>query len=230
MSDVAQGPGWWYASDGRWYPPEQAPGPPPTTPAPTGPPPVVPPPDFPAGPGPTGPPPSYPAGDLAPGGASYGPPPTGTPPYGDPAFPYPADAGGWPNGYDQPPPYGYGGGLPPYGYDPGGPAYGYDPGGPAYGYVAVRKTNGLAVASFVCSFFFWLYGVGAILAVVFGFIARSQIKKSEGRQGGAGLALAGIIIGFAGLVIGVALIIVIAAVVHHCDVTNSCTLNTFSTN
>jgi hypothetical protein len=22
MSDVAQGPGWWQASDGRWYPPE----------------------------------------------------------------------------------------------------------------------------------------------------------------------------------------------------------------
>lgn len=26
MSDVSQGPGWWQASDGKWYPPEQAPG------------------------------------------------------------------------------------------------------------------------------------------------------------------------------------------------------------
>ena len=26
MSDVSQGPGWWQASDGRWYPPEQHPG------------------------------------------------------------------------------------------------------------------------------------------------------------------------------------------------------------
>jgi len=25
MSDVAQGPGWWIASDGKWYPPEQHP-------------------------------------------------------------------------------------------------------------------------------------------------------------------------------------------------------------
>ncbi len=35
MSDSAQGPGWWLASDGRWYPPEQAPGyePQPETPA-----------------------------------------------------------------------------------------------------------------------------------------------------------------------------------------------------
>ena len=26
MSDVSQGPGWWLASDGRWYPPEARPG------------------------------------------------------------------------------------------------------------------------------------------------------------------------------------------------------------
>ncbi|MEI6700882.1 MAG: RDD family protein [Actinomycetota bacterium] len=26
MSDLSQGPGWWLASDGKWYPPETAPG------------------------------------------------------------------------------------------------------------------------------------------------------------------------------------------------------------
>ena len=26
MSDTSQGPGWWQASDGKWYPPESAPG------------------------------------------------------------------------------------------------------------------------------------------------------------------------------------------------------------
>jgi len=26
MSDASQGPGWWQASDGKWYPPDQAPG------------------------------------------------------------------------------------------------------------------------------------------------------------------------------------------------------------
>src|ERR1035441_1060576 len=51
--------------------------------------------------------------------------------------------------------------------------------------------------------FFWVYGVGAILAIVFGFIARSQIKQSNGTQQGGGMALAGIIIGFAGIVIGI---------------------------
>ncbi|CAN5715415.1 hypothetical protein BH24ACT3_BH24ACT3_10870 [soil metagenome] len=34
MSDQSPGPGWWQASDGRWYPPQQAPG----QTAPTGPP------------------------------------------------------------------------------------------------------------------------------------------------------------------------------------------------
>ena len=34
MSDFSQGPGWWQASDGKWYPPEQAPGAQPTAPPP----------------------------------------------------------------------------------------------------------------------------------------------------------------------------------------------------
>jgi uncharacterized membrane protein len=33
MSDTSQGPGWWQASDGKWYPPEQAPGAAPQAPA-----------------------------------------------------------------------------------------------------------------------------------------------------------------------------------------------------
>jgi uncharacterized RDD family membrane protein YckC len=43
MSDAPQGPGWWQASDGNWYPPEQAPGAQPT------PPPAAPPPGYGAG-------------------------------------------------------------------------------------------------------------------------------------------------------------------------------------
>jgi hypothetical protein len=52
MSDVPEGPGWWQASDGRWYAPEQfgggadgpAPPPPPAPPAPAPPAPAPPPP------------------------------------------------------------------------------------------------------------------------------------------------------------------------------------------
>lgn len=32
MSDTSQGPGWWQASDDKWYPPDQVPGPAPAAP------------------------------------------------------------------------------------------------------------------------------------------------------------------------------------------------------
>jgi uncharacterized membrane protein YhaH (DUF805 family) len=38
--------------------------------------------------------------------------------------------------------------------------------------------------------------VPGILGIIFGFIARGQIKRSNGEQKGDGLALAGIIVGF----------------------------------
>ena len=56
MSDVPQGPGWWIASDGKWYPPEHHPDyQPPITPAAPGSP-LQPMPPPPAEPSPTGPP------------------------------------------------------------------------------------------------------------------------------------------------------------------------------
>ncbi len=42
MSDTSQGPGWWMASDGRWYPPEANPSRPPPPPPPMPPPPAGP--------------------------------------------------------------------------------------------------------------------------------------------------------------------------------------------
>ncbi len=212
MSDVSQGPGWWQASDGKWYSPEQA-----TWSAP----------QYPAAPLPTGPDPTWaPSGSYPPsepGTAGLPPaspyPPSGAGAYGQPpASPYPPSGAG---AYGQPP-------ASPYPM-PGAPGYGYPPGVPAYGYAPGPKTNGLAIASLVSSFFFWLYGVGAILAIVFGFIARSQIKRSQGAQQGSGLALAGIIIGFVGIAIGIVGIILIVAVVHACNHSGTCS-PTFTTN
>jgi hypothetical protein len=58
----------------------------------------------------------------------------------------------------------------------------------------------LAVASLVLGIVGWAFcGIGSILAIVFGFVARGQIRSSQGRQGGQGLAQAGIILGFVGL-------------------------------
>lgn len=63
-----------------------------------------------------------------------------------------------------------------------------------------QGTNGLAIASLITG----LLGLN-VLAIIFGFIALSQIKKNG--QGGRGMAIAGIIIGFATLIIGIIIMV-----------------------
>jgi hypothetical protein len=61
----------------------------------------------------------------------------------------------------------------------------------------VKRNNGLAVASLVCSCAGFVVLIPAVLGIIFGFIARSQIRRSGGMQGGDALAIAGIIVGLA---------------------------------
>jgi hypothetical protein len=98
------------------------------------------------------------------------------------------------------------------------------PGQPQYlGYQSNfgNPSNGMAVASMVLGIvsfpvsLFWCAGtITAILAVIFGFIARARIKRGETLVGG-GMALSGIILGFVhlGLIVLflVALVIALAA-------------------
>jgi hypothetical protein len=171
MSDTSQGPGWWLASDGKWYPPELWTGPPS------------------AGPwAPQSTPPANQGQTPAYGGTWTGTP--AQPTAGPPAYP------------STPAPYGGAGAYPPSGYGQPLP----------YGTPAVRKrNNGLAIASLVCSCAGILFlGVPGILGIIFGFVARSQIRKSNGTQGGEGLALAGIIVGFAWIAILILIFIVAA--------------------
>ena len=151
MSDTSQGPGWWLASDGKWYPPELWTGPP-----------------------------------LSGPGFAQGAPSA-----------YPAQAGAPPASAGAP----YGGSIPPQGYVP------YSP----YGGPPVKRNNGLAIASLVCACGGFLFIVPAVLGVIFGFIARSQIRQSGGTQSGDGLALAGILVGFAWIGLFVIVFIVGAA-------------------
>jgi hypothetical protein len=99
-----------------------------------------------------------------------------------------------------PPPYGA---PQPYGAPPryGQAPYGYTP------YTPTQGTNGFAIASLVLGIL-WLYWIGSILAIVFGFVAMSQIK--ERNQSGRGMALAGLILGFIGVGLLVLAILVIA--------------------
>jgi len=101
-------------------------------------------------------------------------------------------------------------GAAPYGSVPPGYA-GYGTASPyaPYGQPVQQKTNGLAIAALVCGIGGFLFITG-ILGVIFGLIARSQISNSNGEQKGSGMALAGIIVGFA----WVALIIVLHIVLN----------------
>lgn len=166
MSDVSQGPGWWQASDGKWYPPEQAPG---------------------------GPPPGSQGQGTGYGAPGYGQPGQGGPGWGSPeqgggqGYGQPGqDAPGWgppgqggAQGYGQPgsgpPGYGTPGYGPPGG--PGAPGYGPQygspygaPGGYAYGplaewgqrVVAYLIDTAILVAGYIAVF---------ILAAIFGAVA-----------------------------------------------------------
>lgn len=117
MSDTSQGPGWWQASDRKWYPPELHPS--------------------------------------------------------------------------QSPPWGQG----------------------PYAPASSPRTNGLAVASLVLSL--TLFFIGPILAIIFGVVARRQIRESRGSQTGDGLALAGLIIGIVQLALSLVVIAVFVVLIAN---------------
>ena len=97
-------------------------------------------------------------------------------------------------GYGPPPSQGYQGNQ---GYGP--PGYGAQP-PPSPG------INGMAIASLICAVT-WTYGPTSLLAIIFGLVAKRQIRE-RGQSGGA-LATAGIVIGSIGLFVAVVLIVIL---------------------
>jgi hypothetical protein len=99
-------------------------------------------------------------------------------------------------------------GVPP-GPPPGYPgAYGY----PGYsGYPMQRPTNGFAVASLVLGILIIIsWGFTGILALIFGYVARKQIR--ERGQSGDGMAIAGIVLGW--VAVGIWAIILIIWMIY----------------
>jgi hypothetical protein len=117
----------------------------------------------------------------------------------------PSTATGYPPGYQfVEGPAAYPAGYPSQGYPSAGNPYqgypsqaGYSPQGTSWN--APPRTNGLAVASLACAcagILPFLFGLPCVLGIIFGFVARSQIRNARGAQSGAGVALAGIIVSF----------------------------------
>ena len=148
------------------------------------------------------------------GGQGLGRPGGQRPPqpgFGQPGFGQPGGQGlGQPGGpgFGQP---AYGQPVVGQGYQPGTPGWS---GGPAYGPgYAGTPTNGLAVAALVCGLAQILLGIlTGIPAVILGHIARRQIRQTG--QQGAGIALAGLILGYVGIVLTVLFVIAIIAAVN----------------
>ena len=71
------------------------------------------------------------------------------------------------------------------------------------------KTSGLAIASLVLGLL-WIYGLGSLLAVIFGSVALRNISRSGGWVTGKGMAIAGLVLGIIGLVAFIAVVIAAA--------------------
>jgi hypothetical protein len=76
------------------------------------------------------------------------------------------------------------------------------------------RTSGLAIASFIMAVLSWLALplLGAIIAVVLGHKARPEIRRSAGRMTGDGLALAGLVLGYANIALAVLVGLCVAGV------------------
>jgi hypothetical protein len=94
------------------------------------------------------------------------------------------------------------------------PQYGQYPqyGGPGGQYGAPQRTNPLAIAALVCGIAELLILLAAVPAIICGFLALSQIR--ERGEGGRGMAIAGIVLGFIGIAFGVIAVIAIVAAAH----------------
>jgi hypothetical protein len=83
------------------------------------------------------------------------------------------------------------------------------------------STNGLAIASMVLGIV-WVLGLGSVLAVIFGFVSRKQIRESGGRQTGDGMAIAGLVLGFIGIAGAVVWIIAAVAISNNLSNFDNC--------
>ena len=72
------------------------------------------------------------------------------------------------------------------------------------------KTSGKAIVSLVFGLFFFLVPF-AIVAIVFGHLALSNIRKSAGRLKGQGIAIAGLVLGYLGIA-AIPIILILAAI------------------
>jgi hypothetical protein len=135
------------------------------------------------------------------GGAPTDPDDT-TPEQSPPPLLRPYGASNVPEPFASPPPFSAPPPSPQSGL-PASPGEVRPPPPPGYAGYRAARTSGLAIASMVLGIV-WLFWLGSILAVIFGHVALSQIKRSMGALSGRGMAIAGLALGY----VGIALLVV----------------------
>lgn len=75
---------------------------------------------------------------------------------------------------------------------------------------AVGETSGKAIASLVCGLFLFAFLLST-LAIIFGHLSVSEIRKSAGRLAGEGVAIAGLVLGYMG-VAAMPVVLIVAAI------------------
>lgn len=83
-------------------------------------------------------------------------------------------------------------------------------GPPAEGLIFPAQTSGKAIASLICGLFLFAFPM-SILAIIFGHLSVSEIRKSAGRLKGEGMAIAGLVLGYVGLA-AIPVTLIIAAI------------------
>jgi type IV pilus assembly protein PilA len=73
--------------------------------------------------------------------------------------------------------------------------YGAAPGAP---YAGPTETSGKAIGSLICGLLFFIFP-SSVAAVILGHIALSDIRRAAGRLTGRGMAIGGLVLGYAGL-------------------------------
>lgn len=80
------------------------------------------------------------------------------------------------------------------------PQYSYPPPSPY-----ASHTSSMAIISLISGIAAWLgiFGIGGLLAVIFGHLAKGEIRKSGGIVSGDGMATAGLVLGYANIALTV---------------------------
>jgi len=84
------------------------------------------------------------------------------------------------------------------------------PTAPAHAYAAAGETSGKAIGSLACGIFFFVFPA-AVVAIILGHLALSEIRKSAGRIQGHGIAVAGLVLGYMGVAF-IPFILIVAAI------------------